>query len=318
MLKDATERGSTMERLVTNNATELTCCSCNRGEYINEKIIENDIDGNYIEILIDHTNERLKVLDYTVHDWEKVLSYLEEAASMNRSGKIIFYVRHSADFALSNLGYILEGVIPAFFRGEDALCYSRFINPERSCSLNNKQEEELLKKIQEEKNTDGIKELTDGYTARKIRNEHVDELVELYRNTFSSYPSPLLDTEYVHNVMQTHVTFYGVFAGDILVSAASAEVDQRNRNSEITDCATLPEHRGKGLLNNLIKLLEREMRGQKIGALYSLARAGSYGMNAALYRLGYEYKGRFINNCHIGGRYEDMNLWVKNIVLITP
>lgn len=155
--------------------------------------------------------------------------------------------------------------------------------------------------------------MPEGYTARKICNEHVNELVELYRNTFSSYPSPLLDIEYVHNVMQTHVTFYGVFVGDILVSAASAEVDHRNRNSEITDCATLPEHRGKGLLSNLIMLLEKEMWVQKIAALYSLARAGSYGMNAALCRLGYEYKGRFINNCHIGGRYEDMNLWVKNI-----
>ncbi|SFR05435.1 hypothetical protein SAMN05660706_11221 [Desulfoscipio geothermicus DSM 3669] len=23
------------------------------------------------------------------------------------------------------------------------------------------------------------------------------------------------------------------------------------------------------------------------------------------------YTGRFLNNCHIGGRFEDMNLWVK-------
>ncbi len=197
-------------------------------------------------------------------------------------GKIIFYVRRSEDITLSYYGYVLEGVIPAFFRGEDALCYSRFINTKCSCSLNCAQEEELLKKIRQENNLASIKELPAGYTARKICDEQVNELVELYRHTFSSYFSPLFDTEYVHNVMLTHVTFYGVFAGDILVSAASGEVDHRNRNSEITDCATLPEHSGKGLLSNLIKLLEmeKEMQAKKIVALYSLARAGSYGMNA--------------------------------------
>ncbi len=318
MLKDVTERGSTMERPIKHEAAESTCYGLNKRKYINKKIIENDTNGNHIEILVDHINERLKVLDYTVRNWGEVLLYLEEAASMNHSGKIIFYVRHPADSALSNLGYVREGVIPAFFRGIDALCYSRFIDPERSCSLNYKQEEELLKKIQKVKNKDNVKKLPDGYTARKISNEHVGELVELYKNIFSSYPSPLFDIEYVHNVMQTHSTFYGVFVGDILVSAASAETDPRNRNSEITDCATLPEHRGKGLLSNLIKLLEKEMRSQEIDALYSLARAGSYSMNTALYQLDYEYKGRFINNCHIGGRYEDMNLWVKNINTRTP
>ncbi len=311
MLMDATERGSTMERLVTHKTRNHPTATSTEEDISMKKIIENDNDGNYIEIIIDHTNERLKVLDYTVQNWNKVLSYLDEAAAINRSGKIIFFIRRPADFALSNFGYVQEGVIPAFFRGEDALCYSRFIKPERSCSLNYEQEEELLKKIQEEIYTDSVKKFLNRYTACKIRNEHIDDLVELYRNTFSSYPSPLFDTEYVHDVIQTHVTFYGVFDGEILVSAASVEVDQLNRNAEITDCATLPEYRGKGLLSNLIKLLEKEMRDQKIGVLYSLARAGSYGMNAALYRLGYEYKGRFINNCHICGSYEDMNLWAK-------
>jgi putative beta-lysine N-acetyltransferase len=284
------------------------CCS--QG-YAIEKIVETDNEGNFVEILNDSANERLKVIDYEVRDWNKLTSYLDEAADRNNSSKILFYIRQRDDYPLVNFGYVREGVIPAFFRGEDALCYSRFTDFARTKSPNYMQEELLLKDIIKEKHREKTIELPAGYVACKIGKKHVDDLVQMYGKIFSSYPSPLLNPEHVHKVMQTHVTFYGVFAGGSLVSAASAEMDEQNRNAEITDCATLSEHRGKGLLRNIIRLLEKEMWEQKIGTLYSLARAGSYGMNAALYRLGYEYMGRFINNCHIGGRYEDMNLWAK-------
>jgi len=302
-----------MDIPVSQTCTEAARSCCSRGCAVG-KIVETDHEGNFVEISIDSTNERLKVLDYEVQDWKKVISYLDEAAARNHSGKILLYIRRPDDYPLENFGYVREGVIPAFFRGDDALCYSRFTDYVRSQSTNYEQEEELLKKIIKEKDREGKIELPAGYVVCKIRKEHVDDLVKLYRKIFSSYPSPLLNPEYVQKVMQTHVTFYGVFAGDSLVSAASAELDEQNRNAEITDCATLLEHRGKGLLSNLIKLLEKEMCLQKMGILYSLARAGSYGMNAALYRLGYEYMGRFINNCHIGGRYEDMNLWAKKTI----
>ncbi len=299
-----------MDIPVSQTCTQAARSSCSR-ECAIGKIVETDTEGNFVEILIDRTNERLKVIDYEVHDWKKLISYLDEAAARNHAGKILFYIRRQDDYPLVNFGYVREGVIPAFFQGDDALCYSRFIDFVRSQSPNYEQEEALLKKIIKEKNREGTIEFPAGYVVCKIRKEHVDELVQLYRKIFSSYPSPLLNPEYVYKVMLTHVTFYGVFAGDSLVSAASAEMDEQNHNAEITDCATLSEHRGKGLLSNLIKFLEKEMWTQKMGTLYSLARAGSYGMNAALYRLGYEYMGRFINNCHIGGRYEDMNLWAK-------
>ncbi len=299
-----------MDILVPQSCMKAACPNCSRG-YANENIVETDNEGNYIEILIDRTNERLNVVDYEVHNWEKIVSYLGEAAARNHLGKILLYIRRTDDYPMEKYGYMREGVIPGFFLGDDALCYSRFTDFERSQSPNYQQEEELVKKIMIEKKKEGIKVLPAGYMVCKIRRDQVDDLVKLYRKIFSSYPSPLLNPDYVHNVMQTHVTFYGVFAGDCLVSAASADMDERNLNAEITDCATLSEHRGKGLLSYLITLLEKEMRAKKMGTLYSLARAGSYGMNAALYRLGYEYMGRFINNCHIGGRFEDMNLWVK-------
>nr|WP_315989693.1 hypothetical protein [Desulforamulus aquiferis] len=34
-------------------------------------------------------------------------------------------------------------------------------------------------------------------------------------------------------------------------------------------------------------------------------------MNLVLHRLGYTFRGTLVNNCHIGGSYEDMNIWVR-------
>ncbi|TDA64050.1 MAG: hypothetical protein D9V47_14435 [Clostridia bacterium] len=98
-----------------------------------------------------------------------------------------------------------------------------------------------------------------------------------------------------------------------LVSAASAEIDQGNLVAEVTDCATRLSFRGRGCIRVQIAALEAELTRRGLLTAYSLARATSPGMNAALHRMGYTYQGRLRNNCHICGSYEDMNLWVKRL-----
>jgi len=277
----------------------------------NDSVVLKHSEGNLLEAYIDLINKRIKVLDYCIQDWQKAVSWLDRAAGKHRLGKILFNIKAPENHVLENFGYIREGVIPAFFRGADALCYSRYTDVQRSKSRYHEQEEEILTRIRDDRHRSATKKLPVGLTINRIVPEQAEDLVELYRQIFSTYPSPLLNPDYVHQIMTTHVCFWGVFKGDTVISAASAEMDRSNCNAEITDCATLPAYRGQGLLSHLIIILEEEMQARKIGSLYSLARAGSYGMNAALYRLGYEYHGRLINNCHISGRFEDMNLWTK-------
>ncbi|MFA7468427.1 MAG: putative beta-lysine N-acetyltransferase [Desulfotomaculaceae bacterium] len=277
-----------------------------------EAVVFKDDEGNYLEAYIDLVNKRLKVLNHQIQDWPKAVSWLDRAAGQHQLGKILFNIKSPENYVLENSGYVLEGVIPAFFKGTDALCYSRYTDFERSKSQYYEQEEEILMQIKNAQHrSETTKKLPAGLKIDRINNEQAGDLVNLYRRIFSTYPSPLLNPDYVHKVMETHISFWGMFEGDQLISAASAEMNLSNCNAEITDCATLPEYRGQGLLRHLIMVLEEEMQTKEISALYSLARAGSYGMNAALDRLGYEYQGRFINNCHIGGRFEDMNLWTK-------
>jgi len=35
--------------------------------------------------------------------------------------------------------------------------------------------------------------------------------------------------------------------------------------------------------------------------------------NKAFYRSGYNYGGRLLNNCHIAGSFENMNIWSKTL-----
>jgi putative beta-lysine N-acetyltransferase len=98
-----------------------------------------------------------------------------------------------------------------------------------------------------------------------------------------------------------------------IVSAASAEINSFYKNAELTDCATLAEHRKFGLMKMILQELEKDLKNNGIFCAYSIARALSFGMNAALFQLGYSYRGRFMNNCYIYDKLENMNMWVKNL-----
>ena len=269
-------------------------------------------EGFETQLCLDFTNNRLKVKSYSGSNMPELARYLMDVAANNELGKILFNVRERDALELKAEGYILEGKYPSFFNGVTALGYSYFVDQARRESRYWSNEEEILQSIlgKPRKESSG-RSLPGELSMRVAVSDDAKPLAQLYRKIFSTYPSPLLDSGYIEEVMALHVLFAVVFKDDVPVSAASADMDIENGNAEITDCATLPDYRGQGLLTYLIRFLEKEMDSRKIGCLYSLARAGSYGMNASLYNLGYSYSGRFINNCHIGGRYEDMNLWIR-------
>ncbi len=132
----------------------------------------------------------------------------------------------------------------------------------------------------------------------------------LLGQVFVSYPSPV-DQDYIKALITKGYLFCGACSGEELVSMAAAYPDRDGGRCEITDCATLSDFRGLALTERLIKLLEIEVRQLGSYVLYSLARATAPAVNRVFHRLGFSYRGRLINNCHIAGALEDMNLWVK-------
>lgn len=264
------------------------------------------------KVLLDVINSRLKVLNFQGEDMPSFIREITNLAKAKDLSKIIFYVKENYKQILNDYGFKLEGTIPFFFNGDDCFSFSYFVDSKRGESPYLEKEDVIIQEILDSKSEIIKTQLPLGLTIKTAGKEDAEKLVKLYRDIFSTYPSPLLNVVYVKSVIDDTVHFMAVFDGDKIVSAASAEMDKENKNAEITDCATLSKYRGKGLLTNIIVALEKEMWYRNFTCLYSLARAGSCGMNAVLHKLGYSNTGRMINNCHIGGRFEDMNIWAKH------
>lgn len=265
------------------------------------------------ELGIDITNQRLKILSFEGSNYFDFVTRIKEVAQQKQLGKVLVNAKQERTAALERAGYIREGTIPGYFMGVETFCYSYFTDPSRAKSMYLAKEDEILHGVTGNRDLGKTEELLPAnYELREIREADVLNLVDLYKEVFASYPSPLFNPKYIRKVMHEQVYFMAVFDKEGLpVSAGSADMDLVNLNAELTDLATHKKARGLGLATTIIKALEKEMWQRKIKCLYSLSRAGIPGVNRALYKLGYTYQGRLLNNCHIGGKFEDMNIWVK-------
>ncbi len=264
------------------------------------------------QIVIDKTNKRLKIFECE-KDLESFARRMEKLAVEHDLEKIILFGK-DANYkeACLSLGFVFEGKIDGFFNGIEAYILSRFLTKEREFSDNLVNEEQLLNSISETKPVTANHKLPEGYQIREANEEDAEQIVEIFNVVFKTYPSSMHEKEYVKKALNTNVDLV-VIENELgeIVSLSSAEIDFERKNAEITDCATLPSERGKGLMYHMIQFSEKKMQHRGIQNLFSIARARSFGMNKVLYNHQYQYRGRLINNVHISGNWENMNIWVK-------
>ncbi|TYQ15901.1 UNVERIFIED_CONTAM: putative beta-lysine N-acetyltransferase [Acetivibrio alkalicellulosi] len=261
-------------------------------------------------LYIDYVNSRLKILEYEHLDSKIIVDILEYAKSEG-VGKVIANCILDDLNVLKDAGFQIEGTINGFFKGEDAYCVAYFLDKERAHSKKTDEEDKILKMCMEKPIIVEHENLGEAYEIRNCIEKDIPKMIQLFQEVFKTYPSPVFNSEYLSEVMDDKILFKGVFKEGCLVSIASVDMDKKNLNGEITDCATYPEYRGQGLLTNLIYELENELLNKGFYCLYSLSRAINTGINMSLRKHGYEYKGRLINNCDICGGFEDMNIWAK-------
>lgn len=276
--------------------------------------LDFEIDGDNftLRVFFDHYNRRLKVIDYLATNYRGMCDRLIWLANANEYDKIFIKAKRNDWQQFLCLGFVLEGILKYYYRGEDAYVMSRFSSLERALSNRVIAETDLIEELMRNPPEGPPRELTDGLQVIKCEEEHIPSLVELYRGVFKTYPSPLTHPDYIKQTMRRNILYRAVVdASGEIVSAASADVDSKHSNAELTDCATKPENRGSGLMLHLVIALENDLAERGIKTSYSLARARSQGMNRVFYRAGYEYSGRLINNCDIYGQFEDMNIWAK-------
>ncbi len=261
-------------------------------------------------------NKRLYLMKLDKSDYPDIILELKEFAEERDYEKIFAKVPEWSAEEFEKAGYEKEAYIPKFYDGEtDALFFSKFLKKERAeLSEEERTKIEDIVKLAKLK-SDNLKnlELKEGYSLKVLEPEDAENLSELYKVVFETYPFPIHDPDYIKKTMAEHIIYFGVFKDGRIVSASSAECDQKALNSEMTDFATHPDYLGNGFAVNLLELMEKEIKKQNYQLAYTIARSFSPGMNITFAKMGYKFTGTLVNNTNISGEIESMNVWYKII-----
>lgn len=270
-------------------------------------------DGVFDARVIDSAyNQRIQVLGYRFEDAEAFVGALRERAADKGFGKVFMKARAADAPALEAAGMVREATINGYYAGENAAVMGLFTDPARRETPHQQEQDEILAKVRSATRQPDPPPLPPDHRSVTATPEDAEELATLYAEVFASYPYPIQDPQYLIDTMRSHVVYQIVRdERGRVVAAASGETDPDHGNAEMTDFATLPDQRRKGLALHLLAGLEEEMHRLGIRHLYTIARARSFGMTRVFYNRGYVFTGTLVNNCHISGAFEDMHVWCR-------
>jgi putative beta-lysine N-acetyltransferase len=263
--------------------------------------------------LIQHgpLNCRIYLMHWSNAHSPDIIEQLDNLAKEKKYTKIFAKVpgRNAAMFTEN--GYRQEASIPDYFCDNDnCLFLAKYFSKERA---QNKQQAkiDLALEIARKKANENRKKPDDKWTLKKATHSQAEQLSQLYKEVFPSYPFPIDNPDYIKETMDSHIDYYYFSQDSKIIAAASAEKDDLNKTAEMTDFATLPQYRGQGLARLLLEHMHSQLKHEKIHLTYTVARAVSVGMNVTFARCGYIYGGTLINNTWISGNIESMNVWYR-------
>ncbi|NYT17881.1 MAG: putative beta-lysine N-acetyltransferase, partial [Methanomicrobiales archaeon] len=211
-------------------------------------------------------------------------------------------------------GFIEEARIPGFFPApDDCLFLSRFFSFKRMEEQDLPAYEQIIGQCLALGEGAADIPLPPRYAIRACSGRDAKDLAGLYASVFPSYPFPIDNPTHIRTMMEHDTRFYAIFHDQGLAAAASAEMDPSTGTVEMTDFATSRDHRGRGLARRLLSNMEQAVSEEGMRVAYTIARAGSPAMNAIFARSGYRFGGRLVNNTHICGSLESMNVWYKRL-----
>ena len=260
-------------------------------------------------------NNRIYLMKLDERDAQIILEKLSELDHKNEYTKIFCKIhKWIAPIFLSD-EYILEASIPGFYNNiQDVFFVSKFIDSARLRKVDKVQFEKLSLLLEgESKNHKKLTKLKSDYKIRRLDNSNVEQITEIYREVFISYPFPIHDPGYILQTMNENVQYYGAEKDGRLAAIASSEIDLKGLNAEMTDFATSKEYLGNNLSALLLEKMEKEMKKQGIKTLYTIARLNSIPMNKTFLKFDYNYSGTLINNTNIAGNIESMNVYYKHL-----
>lgn len=260
-----------------------------------------------ITIYHDPYSKRLRIDDYA-GDIEDVIALIEKSVEPWVE-KLIVKSRPKDVPIFEEKGYRIEAIIKKYYCGIDMYFVTRYFSGSRQTNPKESEEARLVQQLLQSKPE---AHHSTRQTCTYATIDDASALAELYKSSFSVYPTPVGDPEYIKGTIQDGTVYVFIREGGRLISAASAEINRKYHNAELTDCATSSEGQGKGYMRALLTELEEHLKAQGITCLYTIARSESFAMNKVFFQLGYTYGGRMTNNCMIYSGLEDMNVWYKS------
>jgi len=264
-------------------------------------------------------NNRIYLMKLSKKDTPSIIERLDDLALTNHYTKIFAKIPANALDYFVNNNYNKEAYIPKFFNAqEDAYFVGKYFSEERETDHAKTITQDVLKTAHAKSPVNQpLHDLSSdkNYVIRRATKEDVEDITQLYKAVFKTYPFPIHDADYIKHTMNENIVYYGVWFRGKLVALSSSEIYYQEQNAEMTDFATASDFRGKNLSLLLLYKMEAELKTEGIKLLYTIARAESYGMNITFSRSNYTYAGKLINNTNISGKIESMNVWYKPIQL---
>lgn len=284
--------------------------------YTEEKKANDAIDIFGKGTIIQHgkLNDRIYLIKLDKNDIPGVLEHIHNLAMNESYGKIFCKVPGSAAPIFVSQGFIIEAIIPGYYNlNEDAFFVSKFLNSDRLLNIEKDKLFNLSALLSENRERNISFSLPSSDRLVRLNSQQAEEISELFKKVFDSYPFPVFDPEYIRQTMESHVQYFGIQRKKRLIALASAEIDKDGKNAEMTDFATLPEYRGNNLSVSILSEMEKEMQKQQITTLYTIARLNSIPMTKTFLKLNYTYAGTLIKNTNIAGKIESMNVLFKHL-----
>ncbi|HUU76445.1 MAG TPA: putative beta-lysine N-acetyltransferase [Methanoregulaceae archaeon] len=259
-------------------------------------------------------NDRIYLMKISLDDVPDIIHFFEELSQKNRYSKIFVKVPASAYPEFLSRGYRVEGKIPGLYRGlEDGFFMARYIDERRCRAADMNRIRELIRECVKKAGDYRRRELPEEYTLQACHSEDAEDIAALYGQIFESYPFPIQDPGYISATMQDNFRYFSVRNNGEIVTVASTEINRQDKNAEMTDFATDRRHSGLNLAGHLLEWMENEMKDEGIRVAFTIARALSFPINITFARAGYRYGGTLLNNTHICGSFESMNVWSKTL-----
>ncbi len=271
-----------------------------------------DLIKKFGKSIIQHgkNNDRVYLMKLAKEDFPFIIYELEQIAQINKYSKIFIKIpsKHAPIFQASD--FHIEAIVPKLFNGEkDAFFMSKFLSKKRALSETTPFEALqiiLLKNVPQAKYNPDLE-------IKKISDKDLQELANLYQDIFETYPFPIHDKQYLKEISNSHVDFYGIWIDNMLAAAGSCEKDKKGENAEMTDLAVRKGFRGKKLAQNLLLHMEKQLINEGYKTLYTISRLNSVGVSLCFLKCGYSYGGTLVNNTNIAGQMESMNVFYKQL-----